>query len=153
MVESCMDVSVQPSQSDAARGGVVWALKEPPNSDGKFGRVAAIDLHTRRIVWTKRRRAPSASATLATAGGVLFEGSSDRQFHALDSLTGATLWETSLNATPNGFPISFAVDNTQYIEIIAGGGTPFDLLFGILTPEIPNSNGARTIWVFKVGAP
>ena len=124
--------------------------KVNPTSDGKFGRVAALDLRTHRVVWTDRRRAPPASAMLATAGGIVFEGSKDRAFRALDNRTGSILWETPLNDTPNGFPISFAVDGSQYVATISGGGTPFDITPRYLTPEIQNSSGARTIWVFKL---
>ena len=116
--------------------------------------MSALDLRTRVITWTNRRRAPQVSATLATAGGLLFEGSRDRSFRALDSGSGKTLWQVNSNDMPNGYPISFSVGNMQYVSIIAGGGTPFDFQHRDLAPEIADSSGARTIWVFQLaGSP
>ena len=47
------------------------------NSDGKFGRVQAINLETGEMVWDFREVAPPVSATLSTAGGVVFVGTLD----------------------------------------------------------------------------
>ena len=57
-----------------------FAPRLPPGSDGLFGRLAAIDLATRQVVWTQRQRMPYASSTLATATGLLFSGDLDRHF-------------------------------------------------------------------------
>lgn len=149
MVESCMGLSFPNGQTFASRMGS-WRLQERPDSDGKFGRVAALDVRTRRVVWTNRRRAPPASAILATAGGLVFEGSRDRTLRALDGSTGAKLWEAQLSDTPNGFPITYSVDDVQYVAIVLGGGTPQDIIYRSFTPEIPSSGGARSIWVFEL---
>lgn len=147
MVESCMEVFHRISYAERLAS---WRLMVPPNSDGKFGRVAAFNLRTKEIQWTNRRRAQPASAMLATAGGVVFEGSRDRTFRALNSETGKTLWETNLSDTPNSFPITYLVDGVQYVAVVLGGNTPQDISYRSYTPEIPNSNGARSIWVFAL---
>lgn len=151
MVEDCMDIGINPESTPDDNWVLLLSHKKRPDSDGKFGRVAAFDLRTRKIRWVNRRRAPQASAVLATAGGLVFEGSSDRRFRALDSNTGEMLWQTALNDTPNGFPITFAVDSVQYVALITGGQTPFDLDHRKLAPEIEPSSGSRTIWVFELG--
>lgn len=153
MVEDCMKMGLVRDKS--ADKGWAWYGEHirRPDSDGNTGRLSAIDLQGRRLAWTNRRRAPQSSATLATAGGLVFEGSSDRSFRALDSRTGKKLWEIVLNEPPNGYPISFGVKQTQYVAIIAGGGTPFDVQHRDLTPEIEPASGARTLWVFKLDHP
>ena len=120
------------------------------NTNGKFGRVAALNLDTRKVSWQQRRRASQASAVLATAGGLLFEGSRDRYFRASDSASGKMLWQTRLDLTPNAFPISYARDGRQYVAITAGGGGPVDVSWQTLTPEIENPGGATTLWVFAL---
>jgi len=151
MVEDCMEIRlVQDNAADKGWRDEMEQIRRP-DSDGNVGRLTAIDLQGRRLAWTNRRRAPQSSATLATAGGLVFEGSSDRSFRALDSRTGEKLWETSLNDTPNSYPISFSVVNTQYVAIITGGGAPFDVQHRSLTPEIEPASGARTLWVFSLG--
>lgn len=146
MVESCMDIGMTLGDHP----GFDVQQKVNPNSNGLFGRVGALNLRTQRVVWANRRRAAQASATLATAGGLVFEGASDRTFRALESRTGKVLWETPLNETPNAFPISFEADGTQYVAIVTGGGTTFDATYRHLTPEIARSTRARTIWAFRL---
>jgi alcohol dehydrogenase (cytochrome c) len=85
IIESCADYTFTArSPAEVAAGGV--DLKYPPrvrpDSDGEFGRIEAINLDTRQVVWTLRQRAPIASAMLATAGELVFNGSLDRRFHA-----------------------------------------------------------------------
>lgn len=80
----------------------------------------------------------------------MFEGSRDRTLRALDGSTGAKLWEAQLSDTPNGFPITYSVDDVQYVAIVLGGGTPQDIIYRSFTPEIPSSGGARSIWVFEL---
>ena len=61
-----------------------------------MGRMDAVNLETKKVVWMDRQRAPLASAMLATAGGLLFSGSQNRQFTAYDAATGKALWEVGL---------------------------------------------------------
>lgn len=53
---------------------------------------------------------------VVTAGGLLFIGSGpDRMIHALDKDTGKTLWETELDANPDGIPAVYEVGGREYI--------------------------------------
>jgi alcohol dehydrogenase (cytochrome c) len=156
LVESCMDFTWKPrSAEQTAAGGsdLDWLMKAPPHSDGKFGRVEAIDLKTGRVLWTRRQRAPESASLLATAGGLLFEGSRDRQFRALDSATGKVLWSWGLNAAPSSTPIAYSAHGQQYVAVVAGGGNPHDLTWRPLTPEIDTPPDGTTLWVFKVPTP
>ena len=90
------------------------------NSDGKFGRVQAINLETGEMVWDFREVAPPVSATLSTAGGVVFVGTLDNRFVALDDKNGEMLWEEELGDIPNSFPISYGVNGKQYVAIVVG---------------------------------
>lgn len=150
LVESCMDLK---PVRDGGRGslstGVRWTLRPRPGSDGNYGRVQAINMLTREVVWTSRHRAPESSGALDTGGGVVFSGSIDRYFRAYDDRTGKVLWETRLNDVPSNAPISYAVNGRQYIAIGVGNGGPQALTFPSLVPEIQNTNGAAAIWVFQ----
>ena len=99
-----------------------WSLRPRPDSDGKYGRVEAINMVTREVVWTSRHRAPESSGALDTAGGVVFSGSIDRYFRAYDDQNGKLLWETRLNDVPSNAPISYSVNGKQYIAIGVGNG-------------------------------
>ena len=52
---------------------------------------------------------------VATGGGLLFGGSENRRFTALDQNTGAVLWQTILANAVEGYPVSYEVDGRQFI--------------------------------------
>ena len=145
-LDACMEVTID--NSDAA--GSLWKVKPRAGSGNMYGRVTAVDLHSGKTLWETSRRAPPASATLATAGGLLFEGSRDRWFRAADSSTGETLWQVRLSETPNSFPITYAVRGKQYIAVVSGGGAYQDNFVSHLTPEIETAAGGPTLWVFAL---
>jgi alcohol dehydrogenase (cytochrome c) len=147
MFESCMDFLWKPQEG----WDIQYTVRPRADSDGKFGRVAALNLDTRQTVWQQRRRASQASAIVATGGGLVFEGSRDRWFRASDSASGRPLWKIRLDMTPNSYPISFARDGTQYVAVTTGGGAALDVIWQTLTPELVNPAGATTLWVFKLG--
>jgi alcohol dehydrogenase (cytochrome c) len=152
LIESCMEmIPVAPGERGALSTGVRWALRPPQNSDGKYGRLQAVNLETRKTVWTVRQRAPQTSGVLDTAGGVLFAGAIDRFFTAYDDASGAVLWKTQLTDVPNTAPISFAVNGKQYVAVIAGNGGPIPATFIPFTPEITIA-AARSgaIFVFEL---
>jgi alcohol dehydrogenase (cytochrome c) len=122
-----------------------------PESDGNIGRVDAVDLKTRKTIWSKRQRAPVTSAALDTAGGVLFAGDSDRWFKAYDDATGEILWQTRLNDAVNSYPISYSVGGKQYVAVVAGAGGPRIGNLHQLTTEIETPRaGSAALWVFEL---
>jgi alcohol dehydrogenase (cytochrome c) len=153
LVESCMDlIPVKTGERANLSSGVRWTVRPRPDSDGRYGRVMAIDLSTRKVVWTERQRAPVTTGVLATAGGLVFEGSLDRVFRARDDSSGKVLWQARLNDVPNSAPISYAVGGRQYVAIVVGNGGPQPEAWTPLVSEIQNppDRGAATVWVFEL---
>lgn len=120
------------------------------DSDGMIGRVEAIDLASRKTLWVQRRRAPQSSAILATAGGLIFEGSHDRWFRASDQRSGKVLWQTRLNAPPSSYPVTYGADGDQYVAVVAGTGGALAVLLGSFAPEIAKPPSGTTLWVFRL---
>ena len=152
LVESCMDYTpVAAGERGLLSTGVRLTLRPRPDSDGKYGRLEAINLQTRKVVWTQRQRAPRTTGTLSTAGGLVFAGSLDRMFAAYDEATGKELWSTRLNDVPNSVPISYAVNGKQYVAMVVGNGGTQAASFAPIVPEIKNppDRGAE-IWVFEL---
>jgi alcohol dehydrogenase (cytochrome c) len=153
MTITCADYTYMPrSAEQTAKGGIDmrFIARIAPDSDGKFGRLAALDLKKRQIVWTQRQRIPLASAMLATAGGVLFNGDLDRYFNAYDQSTGKILWRTRLNAAPESFPVTYAVNGRQYVAVVAGGGSAFGAGGRGLVPELLSPAAGVTLVVFEL---
>lgn len=155
LVESCMDLTPVPQdQRGSLSTGVRWTIRPPLGSDGRYGRIQAIDLATRKTVWTQRQRAPQTTGVLATAGGLVFAGALDRLFTAYDDATGKALWQAKLSDVPSSAPISYAVDGKQYVAMTVGHGSAHALTFPMLTPEIdlPVVRSA-SIFVFALPSP
>jgi alcohol dehydrogenase (cytochrome c) len=153
-VEACMDmVPVAPGERGSLTTGVRWTVRPRPQSDGKYGRVQALNIETKKTVWVDRQRAPVTSGVLATAGGLVFAGGLDRMFRAYDALTGVQLWKTRLSDVPASVPISYSVNGQEYIATVVGPGGSQSTAYTTLVPEIriPPDHGA-SIWVFEVPA-
>jgi alcohol dehydrogenase (cytochrome c) len=147
---SCMDSKVisAPYVVGRAYTGVSLTAKKAPGYD-YVGEFVAFDPATGARKWAYRTpsgAAMSASA-LATAGGIVFGGTSDREFFALHSDTGELLWQTRLTGDVSGAPISYAIDGTQYIAITAGGRAAPTMSFSALTGATL-SDGSSSVWVF-----
>jgi alcohol dehydrogenase (cytochrome c) len=120
-------------------------------SSGKdrVGRIDAISVETGRTVWSWETRVSNYAPILATAGGLLFNGSMDRYLRALDADKGTVLWQTRLASQVVGAPIAFAVNGRQYIAITAGGGTIAGTQLQP-TPEADTASGANAVYVFAL---
>ncbi len=137
LVESCMDlIPVPPGQRGALSTGVNFTIRPRLDSDGRLGRIAAVNLETKKPLWTERQRAPQTTGVLDTAGGVLFAGALDRWLTAYDDVTGKTLWREQLTDVPSSAPITYAVNGKQYVAMVVGFGSPQSITFAMLTPEI-----------------
>jgi alcohol dehydrogenase (cytochrome c) len=91
-------------------------------------------------LWSLQQPAPFMTSALSTAGGLVFVGSLDRSFKAVDSETGKVLWETRLGTSVQGFPISFSIEGRQYIAVPTASGAGAMQMF----PELLLDGGFRT---------
>ncbi|HEX9805606.1 MAG TPA: PQQ-binding-like beta-propeller repeat protein, partial [Alteraurantiacibacter sp.] len=144
----CM--AMVPASPGFLSAGVNIDYAAPPDGDGKYGILQALDMREGKVKWEVRQRAPYDMGVLTTAGGVLFTGSVDRQVMAYDQETGREIWRMGLAGVPNASPITYAVDGRQYVAMVVGHGNP--LSFGIpTTPELvmpPVDNSS--IYVFAL---
>lgn len=94
-----------------------------PGHEGEFGRLQAVDLETRELLWDFREMAPPTTAIVATAGGVIFGGTLDHRFKALDESTGEILWQTDTGDIPASFPITYMANGKQHVAVVIGQPT------------------------------
>lgn len=104
---------------------------------------------TREWVWRPESGAPMTASALATGGGIVFGGTADRQFFALNDSNGRLLWQTRLNGDISGAPVSYEVDGKQYVAITAGGGSAQTSTMGRLV-DVDVTQGSGVIWVFAL---
>jgi alcohol dehydrogenase (cytochrome c) len=153
ILENCADYTYMPrTAAETAAGGIDmrFSARTPPDHDGNYGRLAAMDLQKRKILWTHRQRIPPASAVLATAGGLVFAGDVDRYFTAHDQTTGKVLWRTCLQAAPESFPITFSANGRQYVAVVAGSGSPFGAAGRGFVPDVVAPAAGVIVVVFEL---
>jgi quinohemoprotein ethanol dehydrogenase len=96
----------------------------PHDGQGALLAYDAIAQKPRWIVW---RDTVWNGGTLATAGGVVFQGAADGYFYAYDAATGRRLWRFNAGLGIVGAPISYMVHGRQYVSVLVGygGSAPF----------------------------
>jgi lanthanide-dependent methanol dehydrogenase len=96
---------------------------KPGLLDSHRGAFIAWDPVSATRKWEIRERFPVWSGALATAGGIVFYGTMDRWFRAVDAKTGAKLFEVQLPSGIIGEPMTFSgPDGKQRVAVYAGVG-------------------------------
>ena len=97
-----------------------------PGPGGHQGEVTAWDPAAGRAVWKIKEKYPAWSGTLVTAGDIVFYGTMDGWFKAVDARTGTVLWQFRTSSGVIGQPVTYrGPDGHQYVAVYAGvGGWP-----------------------------
>ena len=90
--------------------------------------------------------------TMATGGGLVFEGQADGTFRALDAATGKILWHFDAQDAVLAAPITYEAAGRQYVTVLSGFGTSFALL-DVGPNRLPwtFANQARRVLTFALG--
>jgi PQQ-dependent dehydrogenase (methanol/ethanol family) len=113
-------------------GGKLWlggAFKVNPG-EKQWGRLAAVDVDTGKMVWKFDTDLPLMGGVLATAGDLVFNGEGNGWFRAFDAKTGKKLWEFYCGAGVNAPAVTYMVGGKQYVAVAAGGNTQIDFKRG-----------------------
>src|SRR5271154_7147894 len=97
-------------------GGGIRALA----GEQSYGAIRALDATTGKLRWQFKLLAPAWVPVLSTAGGLVFSGTDEGNFFALDAETGKPLWNIEMGHSARSNPISYEVDGKQYIFVTAG---------------------------------
>ena len=82
--------------------------------------IRALDPATGDLRWEFPIKPRTRAGVLATAGDLVFSGSVDGYFFALDAVTGAELWHIGLGGPVHASPMTYAVDAQQYVTMTVG---------------------------------
>jgi len=136
-------------------GVVIDSLPDDPQvrrviRNSTVAALVAWDPVAQREVWRAGRKGPWNGGTLAVAGDLVFQGTVDGRFLAMDARTGRELWSYDNQAATLAGPISYEVDHEQYVAVAAGYGTAFFLIEGFFAPQEGAPINAR-VSAFKLG--
>ena len=82
--------------------------------------IRAIDPASGDVQWEYPIAPRSTSGLMSTAGDLVFGGTVDGYFFAIDAVSGEELWYMTVGARVHSAPISYSVDGEQYVSIAAG---------------------------------
>ena len=114
------------------------------------GQLVAWDPVEQKEVWRYQHAGPWNGGVLATAGGLVFQGSLIGEFAAYDAATGSRLWQFSGQTGIAAAPVSYAVNDQQHVAVAAGWGTFFAMAGGEMTASLGMKNISR-ILAFRIG--
>jgi glucose dehydrogenase len=104
---------------------------------GNRGVLTAWDPVNAKPAWEIKETFPVWSGTLVTAGDVVFYGTMEGWFKAVDARSGALLWQFKTGSGIIGQPVSYlGPDGKQYVAILSGvGGWSGAIVAGGLDPR------------------
>jgi PQQ-dependent dehydrogenase (methanol/ethanol family) len=122
----CMDFEAMEANYIAGTPYVGSAVVYKPGPGGHQGVLTAWDPLAGKAVWTIQEKYPAWSGSLATAGGLVFYGTMEGWFKAVDAQSGKVVWQFKTGSGIVGQPITYrGPDGHQYVAVLSGvGGWP-----------------------------
>jgi len=121
---TCMDYGAEEASYIAGTPYLGAEVKMKPGPGGYQGLLVAWDVKNQRAAWSvKEPPLPLYSGVLSTEGDVVFYGTMDRWFKAVDAHTGKELWKFQTSSGIVGNPMTYlGPDGKQYVAVYAGVG-------------------------------
>jgi quinohemoprotein ethanol dehydrogenase len=88
------------------------------------GKLLAWDPAAQHEAWHVDLPDPGSGGTLSTAGNLVFQGRADGKVQAYRATDGKLLWEFDAGIGIMAPPMTYQMDGTQYIAVLAGWGGP-----------------------------
>jgi PQQ-dependent dehydrogenase (methanol/ethanol family) len=112
-----------------------------PGPGGNRGVLTAWDPIAGKPVWQIKEDLPVWSGALVTAGDLVFYGTMDGWFKAVDAKTGKLYWQFKTGSGIIGQPVAYrGPDGREYIAIFSGvGGWAGAIVSGNLDPKDPTA--------------
>jgi quinohemoprotein ethanol dehydrogenase len=109
-------------------------------------RLTAWDPRAEEMAWQVKFSSSISAGTLATAGGLVFQGTTAGELVAYRDDTGDRLWAQQVNVGMMAPPVSYQIDGEQYIAVVAGLGGAQGMIGGA---EAIQNRGH--VFAFKLG--
>ena len=145
-----MDIWNEPIsyKKGAAYLGAGFTIK--PLFEDHIGSLKAIDPNTGEIKWEYKNGAPLWGGAMTTAGGLVFFGTPEGDFVALNNETGEELWKFQTGSGIVGQPVTWEQDGEQYVSVISGWGGAVPLWGGEVAKKVNYLNQGGTVWTFRL---
>ncbi|MGQ3120393.1 MAG: PQQ-dependent dehydrogenase, methanol/ethanol family [Aliihoeflea sp.] len=111
-----------------------------------FGHLLAWDPVAVKEVWRAVLVSPWNGGTLTTAGNLVFQGTADGRFIAYNAATGEMLWQTPVGSGVVAAPVTYMIDEEQYVSVAVGWGGVYGL-----SQRATDTIGPGKVYTFKAG--
>jgi lanthanide-dependent methanol dehydrogenase len=119
----CMDLEHSAANYIAGTPYVGAEVRFKPGPGGHRGVFQAWDVRQAKSAWSLTENFPVWSGALATAGDVVFYGTMEGWFKAVDARSGKLLWQFKTGSGIIGQPTTYrGPDGKQYVAILSGVG-------------------------------
>jgi alcohol dehydrogenase (cytochrome c) len=120
--ESCDIYTKNNEQWQAGKSFYGGGTRKAPTTRDSGKYLRAIDIQTGKIAWEVPGIGGGilASGLMATAGGLIFYGDGYGAFVAADAKNGKPLWHFNTNQNFKAGPMTYVMDDLQYVAIAAG---------------------------------
>lgn len=119
----CMDFEAVHANYIAGTPYLGAKVTQRAGPGGHRGAFIAWDPVAGKEVWSIKENFPAWSGVVATAGDLVFYGTLDRWFRAVDARTGQVLWRFQVESGIVGQPITYrGPDGRQYVAVLSGVG-------------------------------
>ena len=115
-----------------------------------FGYLLAWDPVAQKEVWREQYQRPWSGGLLSTAGDLVLQGTSDGRFIAFDAASGEILWSVDTGQGIIAPPITYMIDEEQYIAVQVGYGGAYALAGAFPSANKNPAQNGRML-VFKLG--
>ena len=115
-----------------------------------FGYLLAWDPVAQKEVWREQYQRPWSGGLLSTAGDLVLQGTSDGRFIAFDAASGEILWSVDTGQGIIAPPITYMINEEQYIAIQVGYGGAYALAGAFPSANKNPAQNGRML-VFKLG--
>ena len=145
-----MDIWNEPItyKKGAAFLGAGFTIK--PLYEDHIGVLRAMDPATGKIVWEAKNDAPLWGGAMATGGNLVFYGTPEGYFKAVDATTGQELWKFQTGSGVVGQPATWTIDGEQYVAVASGWGGAVPLWGGEVAKKVKDFSQGGMLWVFKL---
>jgi alcohol dehydrogenase (cytochrome c) len=149
VIESCNRITVEESTPEKLKAREFWTGGGPSQPVRITGSVTAIDVTKGKIASKLETPFPNLGGMLATPD-LVFTGQPSGEVMALDAKSLQKLWEFNTGGGLNAPPVTFSVDDKQYIAILVGLGGAWDKWFIDSTPELKKMQPGSMLYVFAL---
>jgi lanthanide-dependent methanol dehydrogenase len=115
----------EPQERSHTQQGTVYVFANVymyPEKPGTTGKLKKFDVLTGKADWEIPDPYPNWGGTLVTDGGLVFYGSLNGDFRAVDRNSGKVLWQRKLASGIIGNPVTYKLKGKQYVSVWSGIG-------------------------------